>query len=111
VVAITPDGHYVYVVNGNDGTVSVIDAAINTVTTTITVGGVPAGIAITPILRPTSKDQCKNGGWKAFGFKNQGQCIQFVNTRNEHDHGDNHNHNHNHGDSHNHRDNHNHGDK
>jgi hypothetical protein len=29
---------------------------------------------------PTSKDQCKNGGWKAFGFKNQGQCIQFVNT-------------------------------
>jgi hypothetical protein len=29
---------------------------------------------------PTSKDQCKNDGWKAFGFKNQGQCIQFVNT-------------------------------
>jgi len=29
---------------------------------------------------PTSKDQCKNGGWKAFGFKNQGQCIKFVNT-------------------------------
>lgn len=28
----------------------------------------------------TSKEQCKNGGYKAFGFKNQGQCIRFVNT-------------------------------
>jgi probable HAF family extracellular repeat protein len=33
------------------------------------------------LLTPaTSKEQCKNGGWKNFGFKNQGQCIQFVNT-------------------------------
>jgi hypothetical protein len=30
--------------------------------------------------RPTSKIQCKNGTWSAFGFKNQGQCIKFVNT-------------------------------
>jgi hypothetical protein len=33
---------------------------------------------------PTSKDQCKNGGWMLFNvpkkFKNQGDCIQFVNT-------------------------------
>ena len=29
-------------------------------------------------LLPTSKAQCKNGGWKQFGFKNQGQCIAFV---------------------------------
>jgi len=28
----------------------------------------------------TSKEQCKNGGYKDFGFKNQGQCIRFVNT-------------------------------
>ena len=27
---------------------------------------------------PTSKDQCKHGGWAQFGFKNQGQCIRFV---------------------------------
>jgi hypothetical protein len=28
---------------------------------------------------PTSKDQCKNGGWKALPqFKNQGQCVSFV---------------------------------
>jgi hypothetical protein len=32
----------------------------------------------TPVI-PTSKEQCKNGGWRAFGFKNQGQCIKAVN--------------------------------
>jgi hypothetical protein len=32
------------------------------------------------LLIPTSKDQCKKDGWKNFGYKNQGQCIQFVNT-------------------------------
>ncbi len=31
---------------------------------------------------PTSKDQCKGGGWQIWmpRFKNQGDCIQFVNT-------------------------------
>lgn len=29
---------------------------------------------------PASKDDCKKGGWAAFGFKNQGECIKFVNT-------------------------------
>lgn len=32
---------------------------------------------------PTNKDQCKDGGWQTFdspAFKNQGDCIQFVNT-------------------------------
>ena len=27
---------------------------------------------------PTSRNDCKNGGWAQFGFKNQGQCIRFV---------------------------------
>ncbi len=36
-----------------------------------------------PILvgPPTTKDQCKNGGWKTFNnptFRNQGQCVEFV---------------------------------
>jgi hypothetical protein len=33
--------------------------------------------------RPTSKEQCKNGGWRDFGstFKNQGDCVSFVATR------------------------------
>jgi hypothetical protein len=30
---------------------------------------------------PTSNDECKNGGWRAFGvFKNQGDCVSFVAT-------------------------------
>lgn len=27
-----------------------------------------------------NKGQCKKGGWQDYGFKNQGQCIRFVNT-------------------------------
>lgn len=33
---------------------------------------------------PTSKDQCKNGGWQTFNnptFKNQGDCVSYVATR------------------------------
>jgi hypothetical protein len=30
---------------------------------------------------PTSKDQCKRDGWRAFGaFRNQGDCVSFVAT-------------------------------
>jgi hypothetical protein len=29
---------------------------------------------------PTTKDQCRDGGWETYGFRNQGQCIRFVNT-------------------------------
>jgi hypothetical protein len=30
---------------------------------------------------PTSKDQCRNGGWRDYGiFKNQGDCVSFVAT-------------------------------
>jgi hypothetical protein len=50
----------------------------------------PAGTSLAPIFSgdltvvdasppPTSKDQCKNGGWRTYGvFKNQGDCISFV---------------------------------
>jgi hypothetical protein len=33
-------------------------------------------------IRPTNRDQCKNGGWQTWTprFKNQGDCIQYVNT-------------------------------
>lgn len=30
---------------------------------------------------PTSVDECKNGGWQAFGiFKNQGDCVSYIAT-------------------------------
>jgi hypothetical protein len=39
----------------------------------------PAGAVVVVPLPPTSKEQCKNGGYAFFGFENQGQCIKFVN--------------------------------
>jgi hypothetical protein len=37
-------------------------------------------VALTQTL-PTSKDQCKNGGWQAYlVFKNQGDCVSYVAT-------------------------------
>jgi hypothetical protein len=29
---------------------------------------------------PSSKDDCRNGGYARFGFRNQGQCLSFVNS-------------------------------
>lgn len=37
---------------------------------------------VTVTSLPTSKDQCKNGGWHAYGvFKNQGDCVSYVATQ------------------------------
>lgn len=33
-----------------------------------------------PILSPETADDCKKGGWMDYGFKNQGQCVRFVET-------------------------------
>lgn len=92
-VAVTPDGKSAYVTNTNffgtfaPGTVSQYD--INPVTgalspktpDTVAAGFLPLGIAVTPLPRPTSKAQCKNGGWRNFPqFKNQGDCVSFVNN-------------------------------
>jgi hypothetical protein len=66
------------------GTIKAIDILIDVEGTAdvsdITVNGVlqePAPAT------PTTKDQCKNGGWKTFtspSFKNQGDCVSFVAT-------------------------------
>jgi hypothetical protein len=32
---------------------------------------------------PATQDDCKDGGWMAFGFRNQGQCVAFVETGND----------------------------
>ena len=29
---------------------------------------------------PTERIACKDGAWEAFGFRNQGQCVRFVET-------------------------------
>ena len=41
-------------------------------TTGGTTGGTP------PPSQPTTKEQCTNGGYAQYGFKNQGQCIDLV---------------------------------
>ncbi len=33
-----------------------------------------------PLEAPTTMDDCRDGGWQALEFRNQGQCIRFVNT-------------------------------
>jgi DNA-binding beta-propeller fold protein YncE len=90
-VAISPEGKSIFVTNFNNfvslniGSVSQYDVgaggalAPKTPATVATDVG-PLGIAVTPLPRvPTTKDQCKNGGWRNFPqFENQGQCVAFV---------------------------------
>ena len=43
----------------------------------------PASVTITFVFPgPTSKADCKNGGWRTFGdmFKNQGECVTLFDT-------------------------------
>jgi hypothetical protein len=56
----------------------------------VTIGGSAASatesftssLAQPVLIAPTSKDQCKNDGWKNFPqFKNQGQCVSFVESQ------------------------------
>jgi hypothetical protein len=32
------------------------------------------------VLSLENKDQCKDGQWQAMGFRNQGQCVRYVET-------------------------------
>jgi hypothetical protein len=45
---------------------------------TTTVG--PGATACILINDPLTKDDCKKGGWEVYGFKNQGQCVRFIET-------------------------------
>jgi YVTN family beta-propeller protein len=47
-VAVDPGSHTVYVINGLDNSVSVIDASTRTVTATVPVGKSPAEVAVDP---------------------------------------------------------------
>ncbi len=43
-------------------------------------GEAPGGDCNGPLLYPETKEDCKHGGWQDYGFRNQGQCIRYVNT-------------------------------
>lgn len=42
-----------------------------------------------PPDQPTTKDECKKGGYQAFGFENQGDCVAFVATGGKNEPGQN----------------------
>jgi hypothetical protein len=56
--------------------------AVRTDTITASYGGdsLHAGSSGTAPVRvqPTSRADCQHGGWRNYGFQNQGQCIQFA---------------------------------
>ncbi len=62
-------------------TLTVRDAAGNA--STLAVSPFTITAVVPPVISPTRKEQCKDDGWRDFinpAFKNQGQCIQYVNT-------------------------------
>jgi DNA-binding beta-propeller fold protein YncE len=83
-VAVSADGKSVYVANNDSNSISQYDIGAGGALTpkspaTVAAGNGPRGVALSPPRRvPTTKEQCRHGGWKQFGFKNQGQCIRFV---------------------------------
>jgi hypothetical protein len=81
---------------GVGGFIEVTDGTPDTVTLTRIASGEPPTVCPPPLgiggsalgtgdivvvdapALPTSKDQCKNGGWGQFGFNNRKQCIRSV---------------------------------
>jgi DNA-binding beta-propeller fold protein YncE len=88
-LAVTPDGRNLYSTCLNVVCQYSIDQVNGTLTpkvpATVTAGvtgeGFVTDIAVGPVPRvPTTKTQCKNAGWRNFPqFKNEGQCVKFVN--------------------------------
>lgn len=40
--------------------------------------GVGFDLVVSPVAAPQSKDDCRNGGYEDYGFRNQGQCIASL---------------------------------
>ena len=87
-IAVTEDGENAYVTNVSGPNPGVsqysIDPASGNLSpktpAMVAAGLEPYGVAVRGPGVPTSKEQCKRGGWRNFPlFKNEGQCIAFVN--------------------------------
>jgi hypothetical protein len=76
--------------SGITGTIQSADILIDVQGTADITNIVVNGVTQVPLVGPpTSKDQCKDGGWKSFNnptFKNQGQCVSFVASHGEKQH-------------------------
>lgn len=82
---VAPNGT-LYVANLGSGTVSIIPnpTALVPTVTNVRIGSCALGIgfASVPVV-PTNRDDCRNGGYRNFGppagpFRNQGQCLNYV---------------------------------
>jgi hypothetical protein len=81
IVAANPDatilgGFGVNQGSGNPG----LDASVDALT--FGASGDSVTYDFEPSLQPTSKDDCKHGGWQTFNnpvFSNQGECVSWVN--------------------------------
>ena len=75
-VAIVVDGWWSDAATGGDGEQTVLIDNVN----------VNGHLTTFDANTPANKDDCKNGGWTSMqradlsSFKNQGDCIQYVNT-------------------------------
>ena len=81
-LAVRPTDGVIFASGGDAGRLWTLSpSGTQTLLGLTSVGGV-GDLAFTPL--PTSKADCKNGGWQRFSFpysfKNQGDCIQFVNS-------------------------------
>jgi hypothetical protein len=81
-LAVRPTDGVIFASGGDEGRLWTLSpTGTQTFLGLTSVGGV-GDLAFTPL--PTSKADCKNGGWQRFSFpysfKNQGDCMQFVNT-------------------------------
>ena len=72
---ISYDGHGSHHPVGSDTLVVIFDATASLPSWTVTFGK-----GVNPTSSPTDKSQCMKGGWSQFGFKNQGQCVRFIET-------------------------------
>jgi DNA-binding beta-propeller fold protein YncE len=84
-LAVSADGRNVYAADAGADSVSQYARGADGRLTPLSPATVPAGenpieVALTPGRRePATKDDCKDGGWRAFGFRNQGRCVAAVN--------------------------------
>ena len=77
-LAVRPTDGVIFASGGMAGDIYTLSAT--GVLTPVGVNGLGGVGDMAFIPPPTDKNQCQSGGWTKFGFRNQGQCIQFVNT-------------------------------
>ena len=79
---VRPTDGVIFASGGDEGSIWTLSPTGTQTLVGLTSAGGVGDLAFTPL--PTSKDQCKKGGWQRFNFpyrfKNQGDCIQLVNT-------------------------------